>query len=270
MPDNNPRVAAAGPRERWFQPAAAAIGLAAGVLNGLIGIGGGIVMVPGLMLRRGLGVRQAVATSLGAVVFLSSLAFALHVSLTGFAFTAAGAAMVIAAGIAGAQAGGWLLNRLPRRWVILTFAALTLFTASRLVMVGLGWAQAPLAGGGAPPWWGYPLFGSISGLLSGLLGIGGGAFVVLAFSVFFHTPVQGALPIALALNVTNALSGVWAQRRSGNIRWSEVGRLVPAALAGIVAGTALAVALPPNAMRLLFGGFFLVMAGRLIRQALRT
>ena len=93
--------------------------------------------------------------------------------------------------------------------------------------------------------------------------------MVLGFTVFFQTPVQGGLPIALAMNVTNALSGVWAQRKSGQILWREVGRLIPAALVGIALGTTLAMTLPADALRMIFGAFFLFMAGRMFLHALR-
>jgi hypothetical protein len=244
------------------------IGFVAGLLNGLIGIGGGIVIVPGLILRRKLNVRTAVSTSLGAVMVLSFVSFWGHVTFSGFQFSVTGAFIVVAAGMLGAQIGGWLLNRIPRRLVILVFAALTLFTAARLIMQAVGAATAPAAPEG-PPFWAYPLFGSVSGLFSGLLGIGGGGYVVLGFSVFFNTSIQGGLPIALMLNATNAVSGVWAQRKTGQVRWSEVWRLVPAALVGIAAGTALALSLPVDVLRVIFGAFFLLMAGRLFVHAWR-
>lgn len=258
-----------GASPAWYDFNTALIGFAAGVLNGLIGIGGGIVIVPGLILRRKLDVRTAVSTSLGAILLLSVVSFALHVSVTGYSLSWTGSLLVIAAGIAGAQAGIFLLNRIPRRAVIVVFAGITLFTAVRLITQALGWAEAPAVQGTVPPWWAYPLLGSLSGLFSGLLGIGGGGYVVLGFSVFWHQPIQGSLPIALAMNVANALSGVWAQRRTGQVRWREIGRLVPAALAGIAIGTTLAVTLPADILRIIFGAFFAFMAGRLVAHAWR-
>lgn len=260
----------ASPRPRVWAPATLGIGFAAGLLNGLIGIGGGIVIVPGLMLRHKLDVRAAVATSLGAVMCLSTVAFAAHVLATGYRLDPLGSVLTVAAGMAGAQVGGWLLNRLPRRLVILVFAGVTLFTALRLLTQALGWGGAPVPAPGGPPVWAYPLFGAVAGLFSGLLGIGGGGYVVLGFAVFFDTPVAGGLPIALALNVTNALSGVLAQRGRGLIRWGHIARLVPAALVGILLGAALAVSLPAGLLRIIFAAFFLFMAGRLMRQVLRS
>lgn len=264
-----PAGGANAPAAGWFDRNSSLIGLAAGLLNGLIGIGGGIVIVPGLILRRKLDVRTAVSTSLGAIFVLSIVSFSLHVSVTGYSLSWLGSLLVIFAGIAGAQAGIFLLNRIPRRAVIVVFAGMTLFTAVRLIMQALGWGDAAAEPGALPPWWAYPLLGAISGLFSGLLGIGGGGYVVLGFSVFWRMPIQGSLPIALAMNVANALSGVWAQRKTGQVRWSEVARLVPAALAGIAIGTALAVTLPADILRIIFGAFFSFMAGRLVVHAWR-
>jgi hypothetical protein len=235
----------------------------------MIGVGGGILIVPGLILRRKLNVRTAVSTSLGAVMVLSFFSFWLHVAFSGFQFSVLGAVVVVAAGMVGAQAGGWLLNRVPRRLVILVFASLTLFTAARLIMQAVGAATALVSTPQGPPFWAYPLFGTVSGLFSGLLGVGGGGYVVLGFSVFFDTSIQGGLPIALMVNATNGVSGVWAQRKTGQVHWNEVWRLVPAALIGIAAGTALALSLPVDVLRFIFGGFFLFMAVRLFVHAWR-
>ena len=55
----------------------AAIGILAGAFSGLFGVGGGIVMVP-LLIMLGFGERRATATSLCAIVIIAALATALH------------------------------------------------------------------------------------------------------------------------------------------------------------------------------------------------
>ena len=85
------------------------LGLSAGLLNGLIGIGGGIIIVPGLIVHRRASPEVAVGTSLAAVVVLSSVAFALHASFTGLGIGPWKLALVIASGILGARAGAWML-----------------------------------------------------------------------------------------------------------------------------------------------------------------
>jgi uncharacterized membrane protein YfcA len=59
----------------------AALGVAAGFLAGLLGVGGGIILTPGLTLYGGLRVKHAVATSLATVAFMSVSALVTHVAL---------------------------------------------------------------------------------------------------------------------------------------------------------------------------------------------
>jgi uncharacterized protein len=245
------------------------MGLAAGILNGLIGIGGGIVIVPGLVVHRGASPEAAVGTSLAAVVVLSSMAFLLHASFTGLGISPWNLTVVIVSGIVGAQAGAWMLARLSVRWMLLLFAVFVLIMSIRLLAQGLGVGFVQLDGTGVPPVWSYPAIGLASGVASGLFGVGGGALVVLGFAVFFGMPVQQGLPIALAVNVTNALAGCARHGLAGRVLWREVARMVPMAVVGILIGTAVAVWLPPDGLRGVFGAFFLFMALKIGRQAVR-
>jgi hypothetical protein len=237
------------------------------MLNGLVGVGGGILIVPGLMLVRGLPPQTAVSTSLGSVLIISAVALGVHLIISGLHFNALGILVLLAAGIGGAQLGGFLLKRLSPRWVILVFAVMVLVSALQLIAVAVDLLPALVSGLAEPPLWSYPVLGVFGGTLSGLLGIGGGGLVVLGFSVLFHTPVLGGLPVALAINVTNSLSGVIAQRNTGRILWREVRALVPSALLGVLVGAGLAVLLPPNVLRIVFALFFVFMGCQLILRA---
>jgi len=244
------------------------VGFVAGVLNGLIGIGGGIVIVPA-MIRRGATPQQAVGTSLTAMVVFSSVAFAVHAWFSGFALGGPGFAVVVAAGIAGAVAGGWILARIAVRRMLLLFALLVFAVALRLVLQGLGVASPQPIWPGDPTVAGYAAVGLASGLLSGILGVGGGALVMLGLTVLFGLPVHQGLPIALAVNVTNAVAGAVRHGAAGRVRRADVVALIPAALIGIAAGAALALWLPADGLRVLFGAFFCFMSVRIARQALR-
>lgn len=246
------------------------IGLLAGLLNGLFGIGGGIVIVQGLIRHRSASPEVAVGSSLGTVVVLSSIAFLVHVHFAGLGLGLSGVALVIVSGAVGAQVGGWILARLSTRWMLMLFSAFVLLVSTRLLAQGLGFTLAQPTWGGAPPTWAYPVVGLASGILSGVFGVGGGGLVLLGFAVFFGMPIHQGLPLALAVNVTNALSGCVRHGFAGRVLWREVRRMVPAALVGIVVGFIVAVWLPPDGLRVLFSGFFLFMAIRIGRQALRS
>jgi uncharacterized protein len=109
-----------------------AIGLAGGLFSGLLGVGGGVVMVPLLVLWGGFGQRDAHAVSLGAIIPISAAGV--------LTFGAAGEirvweALALAAGaIAGAQAGARLLARVDERKLKLAFGVFMLIVAVLLVV----------------------------------------------------------------------------------------------------------------------------------------
>lgn len=247
----------------------AGIGFAAGLLNGLLGIGGGIVLVPGLILIRNVTPRVAVSTSLGTVLCLASLALVVHVSISGLYFGLLGSALMLLSGMVGSQAGSYLLNRISQRAILYLFAAFTFLASTHLILQGLGVYAMGNGPAREPPLWSYAAIGGMSGLFSGMLGIGGGGIVVLAFSSLFGAPVLGGLPLALAVNVVNAGSGVVAQWRTGQILWRQVARLVPAAVVGIGVGVALAVVMSAGLLKVVFAIFFIFMGSRLLLRGAR-
>ena len=109
----------------------------------------------------------------------------------------------------------------------------------------------------------------MSGVLSGVFGVGGGALVLLGLAAFYGLPVQQGLPIALALNVSNALYGLIQHARAGRVLWKEVRVLIPTAVVEIALGAWLALQLPADYMRIVFGAFFLYTGLRIARQGLR-
>lgn len=245
----------------------ALIGLAAGVLNGMLSIGGGILFVPGLIFLRRLPARVAVSTSLGAVMLMSIVALATHISISGFNLSLAGSGLLIASGMGAAQLGGWLLNYLHPRWIYFGFSLLALTSSSHLLAVAF--EITPPLSQGSPPMWSYIIFGGLSGLISGLLGVGGGAIAIMGLSIGYHVPVLGSLPLSQAINITNSLSGVLLQSSKGNVRWKDVMRLFGACLPGVALGITTAVWLSPDALRGALALFFLFIGSRMFLLGLR-
>ena len=98
------------------------IGLVAGVFSSLFGVGGGIVIVPLLIMVAGFGAREATATSLGAIAIIALAGVALY-GLRG-KVDVAYAALVGLPAMAGAFAGAALQQRLSGRAVTGAFAGL--------------------------------------------------------------------------------------------------------------------------------------------------
>ena len=110
----------------------AVIGTAAGVFSGLFGVGGGVVIVPLLVLWLGYGEREATGTSLLAILFMASAAAVLQVAY-GNVRADYGLAIGVPA-VGGVLAGTWLQQRIPVRWITLGFAALLVGIAVELLL----------------------------------------------------------------------------------------------------------------------------------------
>lgn len=117
-------------RERLLR--LAAVGTAGGFFSGLFGVGGGIVMVPLLMLWLGYEARAAAATSLGAIVLVAGYAVATQ-GLYGNVDVAAGLLVGIPA-IGGVVLGTWLQQRLPSDVICFAFAVLLVGGAIQLAV----------------------------------------------------------------------------------------------------------------------------------------
>ena len=116
----------------WTIAAAALLGAGAGVLAGLFGVGGGIVVVPLLLLVAHYSERPAMATSLAAVLVISivgAATYAFHGEVKPGA-----AAIVGLPAMAGVVAGTALQQRLANRTLSLAFAALLTALGVRLLV----------------------------------------------------------------------------------------------------------------------------------------
>ena len=106
------------------------VGLFAGVVSVVLGVGGGIVVVPALLWLRGMETKAAVATSL-AMIVPTAVVGAIRKPAGLVDWTAAG---ILACGaVAGAFAGEWVSSALPALWIKRAFAALLVLVAVRLV-----------------------------------------------------------------------------------------------------------------------------------------
>lgn len=108
-----------------------AAGLLAGLLNGLLGAGGGTVIVP-MLERCGLPPRKAHATSIAVIVPLCVLSAALY--LRGGNLTLTAALPYIPAGLVGAAAAAKLLPHIPERALRRIFGLFMLYAAWRLLI----------------------------------------------------------------------------------------------------------------------------------------
>jgi uncharacterized membrane protein YfcA len=110
----------------------AVIGTVAGAFSGLLGVGGGSVIVPLLIVWLGYGEREATGTSMMAIVVIAALAVSLQATYGNV--DPPNAALVGVPAIAGAIAGTALQQRVPERMISLLFAGLLVVIAVELII----------------------------------------------------------------------------------------------------------------------------------------
>lgn len=118
----------------------------------------------------------------------------------------------------------------------------------------------------------YALAGAFAGLMSGIMGIGGGIVVVPALLfIFQHNPIfppnltmHLAAGTSLAIMLFTSQSSIRAHYRQGEILWNIYNRLWPGIIIGAVCGALLADQLPTRWLEILFGLFLLFVAVKML------
>lgn len=111
---------------------AIALGAVAGIVAGLFGVGGGVIVVPGLVLWLALNQRQASGTSTATIV-MSSAAAMLAFGISGNVdWRAAG--LILIGSVAGAWGGAWIAERINERPLAITFAVVLAIAGVRMVL----------------------------------------------------------------------------------------------------------------------------------------
>lgn len=104
------------------------------------------------------------------------------------------------------------------------------------------------------------LTGLVTGILSGLLGIGGGAILVASAVFFLGIAQHAAQAAAIAAMIPTALVGVIKHHRNGLINYRMAVYLALGAVLGGMAGAYLANMLPEATLRKIFSIFFAIMS----------
>jgi len=241
------------------------IGLVVGFTSGLFGVGGGVLIVPALVILMRFEQKAASGTSLLAVAPISvagTIVYAIpgHIDWPVSLFLAIGM-------VAGGVLGAWLLTRLHTLVIAWIFIVVLVAIAVRMFFA------SPERGTGVElDWLGVVLLvavGFVVGALSGLVGVGGGIVIVPTLVVLFGMSDLLAKGASLVSLVPNAVSTsiLNLRRRNGDL---AAGLAI--GLAGAVTtwpGMLLAEFLDPRIASILFGLFLLAIAAQLAVRTLR-
>lgn len=237
----------------------AGIGVATGLLSGLLGIGGGLIMVP-MLIGAGFTRHKANSTSLAAI-WLIAIAGST-------AFASAGAVdwrtgiLLGLGGLVGAAIGAQIMKGLKARTLALIFGLIMLATGLRMV-IGGDPDQGASPGGGMLVVVGLTV-GMVAGLASGLAGIGGGVVMVPAMVLLMGLGQHLAQGTSLLAIVFTATSGTVVNARNRLIDWRAVGWLgiIGAATAPVAA--LLVQRVPADQLARVFGMCVVLVAVRTI------
>ena len=190
---------------------AVVVGLAAGLLGGLFGVGGGLIIVPGLVSLAGMDRRLAHGTSLAATLPIAAASLITYVSHGNVDWAVA---LFLALGaIAGAIVGTTLLQVIPKNVLIIVFVVTVLATATRLTISTDASGRADLTVAMALL---LTTVGLLTGTLAGLLGIGGGVIMVPAMIVILGIEPVVAKGTSVAVIVPTAIMGTIRNRKKSN------------------------------------------------------
>ena len=225
------------------------IGLVAGIFGGLVGLGGGVIMIPLMVGILKLGQHKAHGTSLVALVF-TGIAGAITYAMKGSVDVSASVLMAATA-IFTARGGAHFAHALPE-WKLKRAFGGFLIVVSLLL---LSKPYMPHMTGTAAGWQkaGILLFtGVFTGFLSGMMGVGGGTIMVPAMVLlagFGQHIAQGSSLLAM---VPAGSVGAYTHWRLGNVETRLIAGLIPGIIAGTYMGGSLAHVLPEGTLRLIF------------------
>ena len=256
-------------------------GVCVGILSGMLGIGGGMVMVPLLCLGFDLSAYAATATSLFAIIPISLAGMVQHVR-NRTCIPKLGLALGIGGAITSSL--GVYLASISPAWLIMLAAALVIIYSAykmlrKAVKMGrrtsedASRAETEQAPDTLPAISRNQLFagfgiGLIAGLISGYIGVGGGFIMVPLMTGWLGIPMKKSSGTSLLAIIILAIPGVIEQMVLGNIAYLMGIMLCVGAIPGAVLGAWLVPRIPERTLRFVFAGMLAVAAISLVVKEL--
>lgn len=257
-----------------------ATGCVAGVMAGLLGIGGGIVIVPVLELTLSmLGVdaairmHVAVATSLATIIPTSIASARAHYQRQSVDMDVVRRWGLFV--LVGALAGSWIAAQLHSRVLALVFASLATLIAIKMLL----FPESRNLTNDIPDNPAVPLIPFSIGCLSSMMGIGGGTFSVITLTLF-NRPIHQAIGTAALLGLLISLPGTlgfivtgWDDPRLppaslGYVSMIGFALIAPATVLCAPIGAKIAHSFSAKNLSMAFGAFLIVAALRLFYRAI--
>lgn len=240
------------------------LGFGAGIIGGVLGIGGGVIILPVLIFIFKYSPPLAIGTSLFAAIFISIsgawghlLRKNLDVSTTIF---------LSIGGVFGVLMGSFLFILIKEHMKLLELLLGMVFLYPALLMVWEGFRRMPSKEGNFVP--GTPLkkfiLGSVVGIIAGLLGLAGGFILVPVMLYLFSAPVYITIGTSLASIIPITLIGGSIKLYQGFVDLPSALLLGLGAAIGAQIGAKIIKLFKPHILKLIFGILFLYISIKFI------
>ncbi len=246
------------------------VGIAAGIVGGFLGIGGCVIMLPALVFLFGYSVPVAIGTTITAVIVTAASGAAAHIRLRNVDYRTV--KIVAISGAIGSAVGSIIFMYIwTETWLLdLILGGAFLYVSIRMIYEGLRRGKFPERPGREVPGGviSKSLIGFFIGIVSGIVGLGGGYALVPAFIYILGAPVKIAVGTSLPSFISIAVVS------AGFKMWQHLVDIIAAVClgGGTAVGAWLGAWLVPRSpvwiIRLVFGFVFLFVALEFIFKGL--
>ena len=233
-------------------------GLLAGALGGLMGVGGGIILVPLLVHALRAGQHEAQGTSLAFITVTAVVAAFSYFLQDNLDFVLGG--FLSLGAVPGVLLGAAWARRLDARRLRQAFGVLVLATAIRILVA----VPAPEAAVALWPAALNVLLGAAVGCLGGLLGVGGGTILVPVLVLAERVPQHLAQGVSLLMILPTGVVGAWSHARHGHVNRAMLPALMGGGAVGALLGSALAHRIEAPMLSRLFAVLLLPVSAQMI------
>jgi uncharacterized membrane protein YfcA len=240
------------------------IGLTAGVFGGILGIGGGLIMIPLMVEVLKLTQHKAHGTSLVALVF-TGIGGAITYASNG-SVDLTGAALLAVTAVFTSPLGARYCNALTGKKLKIYFGAFLIFCSALLLLK----PYLTDAIGTVPNYAKIMILlttGAFTGFLSGMMGVGGGTIMIPVMVILAGFTQHVAQGTSLLVMVPAGAIGAFTHWKMGNVEKGILWGLIPGIIFGTYLGGNIANIIPNDTLRLIFAGMLIFVGLRYFRTS---
>ncbi len=238
-----------------------AFGVGAGLLSGMFGLGGGIIIIPGLMFALKMDQRLAHGTSLGGVFLISCASFVTYWTHDEIDWRVV--LWLSIGSVCGSLIGAKLLTIVSKKTLTVSFVGVLVIAGVRMFFE-IDASGVMIIDALTVAW--LIVIGVAVGAIAGMLGIGGGLMTVPILVVLFHVSPALAKGTSLAVVIPTAFTGTLQNYRNKNTDLQAAAIVSSTGIIAAIGGSWLATRMNDALSNFLFAVLLIFIAARMLLQ----